>query len=96
MLAHKIKWDQFEHNFAGQPLDVMVQIFTVSGQLVKTIHENILTEGYRVSGIEWDGTDDFGERIGKGVYVYRVTVQTDAGGEAINTESEFEKMVILR
>lgn len=87
---------QFEHNFAGQPLDVMVQIFTTSGQLVKTIHENVQPEGYRVRGIEWDGTDDFGERIGKGVYVYRVTVQTETGSEAISTESEFEKLVILK
>ena len=86
---------EFEHNLAGQPLDVMVQIFTVSGQLVKTINENITPTGYRVRGIDWDGTDDFGERIGRGVYVYRVSVRTDAGEQA-SAKSEFEKLVILR
>ena len=86
---------EFEHNLAGQPLDVMVQIFTVSGQLVKTINENVTPTGYRVSGIQWDGTDDFGERIGRGVYVYRITLQADMG-EQVRAKSEFEKLVILR
>jgi len=86
---------EFEHNFAGQPIDVMVQIFTVSGQLVKTIEENITPTGYRVKGIDWDGTDDFGERIGRGVYVYRISIQADTG-EQVRAKSEFEKLVILR
>jgi len=86
---------EFEHNLAGQPMDVMVQIFTVSGQLVKTINENITPTGFRVSGINWDGTDDFGERIGRGVYVYRISIQADTGEQA-SVKSEFEKLVILR
>ena len=87
---------QFEHNFAGQTLDVMVQILTTSGQLVKTINETVQTDGYRVTGIQWDGTDDFGERIGRGVYVYRISIQSDTGEQSKITKSKFEKLVILK
>lgn len=84
----------FEHNRPGENLDVMVQIFTVSGRLVKTIHANVVTEGYRVNPneITWNGLDDFGDAIGRGVYIYKVKVQGENGYSA----QEFEKLVILR
>ena len=48
--------------------------------------------GYRVNGIYWDGKDDYGDKIGKGVYVYKLTVQADNGLKA----DAFEKLVILK
>lgn len=84
---------QFEHNRAGQPLDVQVQIFTVSGQLVKTINQNVLSEGNRVTGVAWNGLDDYGDKIGKGVYVYRVKVRSQLDNSQAD---EYEKLVILR
>jgi hypothetical protein len=83
---------QFEHNKPGQPLFVQVKIFTVSGKLVKTIQQDILSESYRVDNIKWDGLDDFGDRIGRGVYVYKVDVRASDGANA----HKFEKLVILK
>lgn len=84
---------QFEHNRANQPLDVQVQVFTVSGKLVKTINTSIIPSGNRVSGITWDGLDDFGDKIGKGVYVYKLRVKSKSD----NVQAEqYEKLVILR
>lgn len=68
---------QFEHNFTNQTLEVRVQIFSVAGHLVKTIHQSIDSEGYRVDNIEWDGLDEYGDRIGHGVYVYKITVRAN-------------------
>ena len=82
----------FEHNQACNNLDVEVQVYTISGKLVKTIRENVLTEGFRSQGISWDGKDDFGDNIGRGVYVYRVKVITPDGLSA----EHFERLVILR
>ena len=88
---------QFEHNLHGQQMDVMIQVFTVAGQLVKTIEENILATGDRVTGIHWDGKDDYGDRLAKGVYVYKVKIRAPGLNEqALKTESEFEKLVILK
>ena len=82
----------FEHNQACAMLDVRIQIFTVSGKLVKSIEQQIHQNGFRVDGIKWDGRDDFGDLIGKGVYVYKVELRNETGEKA----EQFEKLVILK
>jgi len=82
----------FEHNHANSSLDVLIQVFTVSGKLVKSIQQEIPASGYRCGPIDWDGLDDFGSRIGRGVYIYKVKVRSESGQVA----EKFEKLVILR
>ncbi|WP_295811150.1 type IX secretion system sortase PorU [uncultured Apibacter sp.] len=90
----------FEHN-CPDILDVQVQIFTISGKLVKTINQTVtsqpFSEGYRTDkyGIEWDGLDDYGDKIGKGVYVYRVKVK-GTSEFCKGSVSQIEKLVILK
>ena len=82
----------FEHNQVCSQLEAQIQIFTVSGRLVKTINEVVLTEGFRSDGIAWNGLDDFGDQLAKGVYVYRLIVTTPDDLRAEKTE----KLVILK
>jgi len=82
----------FEHNQACEFLDVQIQVITISGKVVKTINKTIDSPGFRSEPISWDGRDDFGDRIGRGVYVYKVKVNTSEGKSA----EEFEKLVILK
>ncbi|MFN6378382.1 MAG: type IX secretion system sortase PorU [Flavobacteriales bacterium] len=83
----------FEHNQACEALDVRIQVFTVGGKLVKTINQRVKQNGFRSDSISWDGTDDFGDRIGKGVYVYKLEVRnTETGQQA----EKYEKLVILK
>jgi hypothetical protein len=82
----------FEHNRTCEDLDVMIQVFTISGKLVKTIHNDVTCEGYRVAGIMWDGKDEFGDQLAKGVYIYAVSVRTPSG----ESETELQKLVILK
>ena len=82
----------FEHNQSCNQLEVQVQIYTISGRLVKTIHQQVQTLGFRSEGIEWDGKDDFGDQLAKGVYVYRLKVKNMDGQIAEKTE----KLVILK
>ena len=82
----------FEHNRPYTNLDVQVQVFTVSGKLIKTISGKIFSTGYRSDDLHWDGLDDFGDRIGRGVYVYKLRVRASDGSYA----DKFEKLVILR
>jgi hypothetical protein len=89
---------QFEHNMANQMLDVQGQIFTVSGKLAKTITAQVDATGYRVTDeIKWDGKDDYGDQLAKGVYLYKVKVNSlsDPSGQS-SGESDFEKLVILK
>jgi len=82
----------FEHNRPCRTLDVQVQVFTVSGRLIKTISRQLACEGYRSEPLDWDGRDDVGDTIGRGVYVYRLSVVTPEGERA----EKFEKLVVLR
>nr|WP_162845385.1 type IX secretion system sortase PorU [Labilibaculum antarcticum] len=82
----------FEHNQASRELDVLIQILTVSGKLIKTIETTVNSAGNRVGPIQWDGKDDFGNSIGRGVYFYRVKVRAD-DGKVVN---KFQKLVILK
>ncbi len=82
----------FEHNQPCCGLDVQIQIFTISGKLVKTIQTTIETNGFRADPIPWDGKDDYGDNIGKGVYIYLLKVKNSSGQFA----SKIEKLVILK
>ncbi|MFM8242991.1 MAG: FlgD immunoglobulin-like domain containing protein, partial [Crocinitomicaceae bacterium] len=82
----------FEHNQSCSSLDVQVQVMTVSGKLVRTIQQTVPTQGFRVEGLQWDGRDDFGDQLAKGVYIYRIKVRTPDG----ITAEKMEKLAILR
>lgn len=66
----------FTHNQQGQELDVTLQVFTVSGQLVKTKQQTINATGNRYDGMLWNGTADSGAKLPPGIYFYRLTVST--------------------
>jgi hypothetical protein len=82
----------FTHNRPFEPLEVQVQVMTITGKLVWTRNQIITTEGFLSKEIIWDGKDDFGNKIGKGVYVYKLTVKSSSSNK--KTE-KFEKLVIL-
>ena len=82
----------FEHNQVCSELETQIQIFTVSGRLIKTINETVHTEGFRSEGISWDGKDDFGDQLAKGVYIYCLNIKTPDGGKA----EKIEKLVLLK
>lgn len=82
----------FSHNKPYEPLDVQVQVMTITGKIVKTINQTVTTEAFLSRSITWDGKDDFGDKIGKGVYVYKLTVRSTISG---NKAEKIEKLVIL-
>lgn len=83
---------QFEHNHPNEDLEVQVNIFTISGKLIKTINQTIYATGNRVDSINWDGRDDFGDKIGGGVYVYELKVRSILSGDIAK---KIEKLVLL-
>jgi hypothetical protein len=85
----------FNHN-SPDVLDVSVQIFTVSGKLVRTLNGQT-NGGSKVTSslskdIVWDGRDDFGDKIGKGVYIYKLKVRSNRLNKQVE---KIEKLVIL-
>ncbi|WP_125722189.1 type IX secretion system sortase PorU [Flavobacterium ustbae] len=82
----------FSHNRPYEPLEAQVQVMTITGKVVWTKNQTITTEGFLSREITWDGRDDFGDKIGKGVYIYKLTVKSNL----TNKKAEkYEKLVIL-
>ncbi|WP_299115494.1 type IX secretion system sortase PorU [uncultured Winogradskyella sp.] len=85
----------FNHN-SVEPLDVSVQIFTISGKLVRTLNGQTTGGSKSVSSLSkdivWDGRDDFGDKIGKGVYVYKLKVKSNRLNKQVE---KIQKLVIL-
>ncbi len=81
----------FEHNQPNTLLNIHISIFTISGKVVKNIHSSQCTEGFRSKAIPWDGKDDYGNTLAKGVYLYKLMVRMPNG----STTEKIEKIVIL-
>ncbi len=81
----------FNHNHPFENLDVMIQVYTISGKLVWQHRQEVLTQGFLSREISWDGRDNFGNKLAKGVYVYKISVRTLSG----KTAQKIEKLVIL-
>ena len=87
---------QFDHTLVGQEVAALIQIYTVNGRLVRTLEAFYPVSDGSVRQddcIEWNGLDDFGDQLARGVYLYQVRLQGD-GATVVN--SDLEKLVILR
>jgi hypothetical protein len=83
----------FNHN-SSDVLDVLIQIFTLSGKLVKTISQqtNLSGSSSLSRDVIWDGRDEYGDRLAKGVFVYKLKVRSL---QTNKKTQKIEKLVIL-
>ncbi len=73
-----------------------IQIMTISGRIVREILRPELGEihiGNNITEFAWDGTDQYGDQLANGLYLYRVV--TRLNGESLekydtNTDTYFE------
>lgn len=62
------------------PEELVVQIMTISGKVVKEIDlskESSLHIGRNITDYAWDGRDEYGDLLANGVYFYRVLIKTN-------------------
>jgi hypothetical protein len=60
------------------PGDFKIQIMTISGKVVREIEAaelGPLRIGNNLTSYRWNGTDEFGDRLANGVYLYRVVMK---------------------
>jgi hypothetical protein len=82
----------FETNQICDYLDIQIQVFSITGKLIKTISERSSQNGYRVTGINWDGRDEYGDRLAIGTYIYKLSIHNERGEKV----EKYEKLVILK
>lgn len=99
----------FVYTLTGEiPTFFDIQILTISGNIVKTIEKEEFGElniGTHKSQFIWDGTDDFGNKLANGVYLFRVNARDESGknfelfqNDSTNNyfKNGFGKLVIVR
>lgn len=71
---------QFVFTLTGDviPEDLKIQIMTVSGKIVREITRSEIGDihiGHNITDFRWNGTDQYGDRLANGVYLYRVILK---------------------
>jgi len=80
-----------EHNRPDSELDVVINIYSLNGRIIKIIKTTVPSTGYALPPVVWDGNDEGGNRVGRGIYPYSVTISTDTG----ETAKASGRMIIL-
>ena len=100
---------RFVYTLTGEefPEVFQIHIYTITGKMVKVIDLIELGEvftGQHITHYAWDGTDEYGDRLANGVYLYRVLLKMP-GDQNIKRNDELTqkyfkkgwgKMVIMR
>ena len=82
------------------PQNLRIQILTITGKIVREITKDELGPiriGRNITEYKWDGTDQYGQKLANGVYLYRVI--TNLNGKSLdkyktegdNTDQYFNK-----
>lgn len=89
-----------------EPDDILIQILSVTGKVVREINEDEIGPihiGRNITEFAWDGTDEFGDPLANGVYLYRVQVKLNGetmkhreSGADKAFEKNFGKMYLMR
>lgn len=91
------------------PQNIRIQILTITGKIVREISKaelGTLHIGRNITEFKWDGTDQYGQKLANGVYLYRVLTNLNGAGldkykaNGDNTDKYFNKgygkMVLIR
>jgi Peptidase family C25/FlgD Ig-like domain len=85
----------FTHALTAQSLKVTIHIFNITGELVKIISQEVYSNGDTVTGLQWDGLSDGGDKLPRGIYIYQIKTQATNDAKQ-NAQSGFEKLVLLK
>ena len=65
------------------PQNIRIQILTITGKVVREITKQELGPiriGRNITEFKWDGTDQFGNKLANGIYLYRVLTNLNGAG----------------
>ena len=82
------------------PQNIKIEIMTITGKIVREITKDELGPlhiGRNITEFKWDGTDQYGDKLANGIYLYRVV--TNLNGKSLdkykaqddNTDKYFNK-----
>ncbi len=82
----------FEHNRAGEDLEILIAIYNVQGRMVKKIIYTKENSESRISDIFWNGKDENGSNMQSGVYIMKLTVRSLMDG---SKNQAIQKLILI-
>jgi flagellar hook assembly protein FlgD len=79
----------------SQDAEVSLKIYSVSGRLLRKFETHMASIGFNLFPVVWDCTDQDGDVMANGVYLYKLIARADRDGETV-TEEKIGKLVIAR
>jgi hypothetical protein len=73
------------HNRPDTEIDVTITILNTGGSIVRIIREQFYSTGYSLPDIAWDGCNENGSRLARGMYLWRAEAVTADGERASAT-----------
>lgn len=71
------------------PQNIKIEIMTITGKIVREITKDELGPlhiGRNITEFKWDGTDQYGQKLANGIYLYRVV--TNLNGKSLDKYTE--------
>ncbi|QNF31720.1 type IX secretion system sortase PorU [Adhaeribacter swui] len=84
---------QFNHNRAGEDLDIKINIFNSTGSLIKTVTGTSFASKPQLKAISWNGLNENNQAISKGLYIYVLHVRSKRDG---SEASKTQKLILLK
>ena len=75
----------FQHNKPNQNLDLVLEIYSITGVLVKRFEDAYNDDGYRVGPINWNGKDEYGGNLSAGMYIAKLNIYAEDGAFTSNS-----------
>jgi hypothetical protein len=63
---------RFEHNKAGEPVEILLSIFSPAGQLIREMPLSYAFAPERITALEWNALNKDGAPLSPGVYIFRI------------------------
>ncbi|RDC64673.1 type IX secretion system sortase PorU [Adhaeribacter pallidiroseus] len=83
---------QFSHNRQGEDINIKINIYNITGSLVKTLTGTSFASKPRLNAISWNGQNENNQPLTPGLYLYVLTVRSKRDG---SEASKTKKLVLL-
>jgi len=71
------------HNQSGKPIRADIRIYNTGGKLVKVLQTTSATDQGIVGPVKWDGTDENGNKLESGLFIFQFSLENETGNTVI-------------
>ena len=67
------------HNRPDEEINLTITIYSASGNIVRVLNGTFESPGYKIPDIPWDGCNESGSHVARGMYIWRAEAVTSQG-----------------